>query len=81
MKTTSHNFDFKVTSENKIYYIEVKTTTGNIQNSKDFPLIFATKEWEWIDNNQQDNASHIIIRVFDIEGTPKAYFLKQALSI
>lgn len=81
LKTTSHDFDFKVITENEVCYIEVKTTTGNIRNSKDFPLIFATKEWEWIDNNQGGNASHIIIRVFDIEGTPKAYFLKQALSI
>ena len=81
LKTTSHDFDFKVKADNKTYYIEVKTTTGDIKNSTDFPLIFATKEWEWIDINAQDDTSHIIVRVFDIEGNPKAYFLKQTLDI
>lgn len=80
LRTTSHNFDFVISTDNKKYYIEVKTTIGNIKYSRDFPLIFETKEWEWIDNSNAD-ASHYIVRVFDIEGTPKAYFLKQETSI
>ena len=81
--TNNHDFDFIVSFNSKIIYIEVKTTVGNIKNSKDFPLIFETKEWEWIDKSQEQEREtlHYIVRVFDIEGTPKAYFLKQTLSI
>ena len=81
LKTTSHDFDFIVTHNGKIIYIEVKTTTGNIKKSKDFPLIFETTEWEWIDVNCIDNAQHYIVRVFDVENNPKAYFLKQELNV
>lgn len=81
LATTIHDFDFIVSQNGKTIYIEVKTTVGNIENSKDFPLIFETKEWAWIDKNQDEETLHYIVRVFDIEGTPKAYFLKQALSI
>lgn len=80
LKTTPHNFDFIIKTHNKEYYIEVKTTIGNIKNSIDFPLIFEPTEWEWIDNCSE-NSTHFIVRVFDIEGTPKAYFLRQELSI
>lgn len=79
--TTSHDFDFIVSYNGKTIYIEVKTTVGNIENSKDFPLIFETKEWAWIENNPNKDSLYYIVRVFDIEGTPKAYFLKQSLSI
>lgn len=81
LNTTSHDFDFVVTYNCKSIYIEVKTTVGNIKSSKDFPLIFGTKEWEWIDVNTSDNALHYIVRVFDVENNPKAYFLKQELHI
>lgn len=81
LATTIHDFDFIVSKNGKTIYIEVKTTVGNIENSKDFPLIFETKEWAWIDKNQDKETLHYIVRVFNIEGTPKAYFLKQALSI
>lgn len=80
LKTTSHDFDFIVSYNGKKIYIEVKTTVGDIKNSKDFPLIFETKEWELIDNAPKDSL-HYIVRVFDVEGTPKAYFLKQQLSV
>ena len=79
--TTSHDFDFVVSHNGKTIYIEVKTTVGNIKCSKDFPLIFETKEWEWIDVNRTDNAQHYIVRVFDVENNPKAYFLKQELRV
>jgi hypothetical protein len=59
----------------------VKTTVGNIKSSKDFPLIFGTKEWEWIDVNNEDDALQYIVRVFDVENSPKAYFLKQELNV
>lgn len=81
MNTTSHDFDFVVSYNDKTIYIEVKTTVGNIKSSKDFPLIFETKEWEWIDVNNSDNAMHYIVRVFDVENSPKAYFLKQELNV
>lgn len=81
LKTTSHDFDFVVSYNEKIAYIEVKTTVGTIYNSKDFPLIFEPKEWEWIDVNNEDNALHYIVRVFDVENNPKAYFLKQELNV
>lgn len=83
LKTTSHDFDFVVSHNGKTIYIEVKTTVGTIRsNSKDFPLIFEPKEWEWIDVNNSEDSLHYIVRVFDIEGpTPKAYFLKQTLNI
>lgn len=81
LKTTAHDFDFIVPHNGKTIYIEVKTTVGNIKNSKDFPLIFEPKEWEWIDVNNSDDALHYIVRVFDIEGSPKAYFLKQELNV
>ena len=81
LTTTAHDFDFIVSYNGKTIYIEVKTTVGNIKNSKDFPLIFETKEWEWIDNNQNMESLHYIVRVFDIEGTPKAYFLKQEVNV
>lgn len=80
LRTTSHNFDFIVNTNDKEYYIEVKTTTSSIRNSIDFPLIFEPKEWEWIDNCAE-NSIHYIVRVFDVEGTPKAYFLKQELNV
>ena len=57
------------------------STCKKVKLPKDFPLIFETKEWEWIDKNQERETLHYIVRVFDIEGTPKAYFLKQTLSI
>ena len=79
--TTPHDFDFIVSHNDRKIYIEVKTTIGNIKNSKDFPLIFETKEWEWIDKTQEKNTMHYIVRVFDIEGTPKAYFLKQEINV
>lgn len=81
LKTTKHDFDFYVTENDKHYYIEVKTTTGNIENCVTFPLIFEPKEWEWINHNHTENAFHYIVRVFDIENCPKAYFLKQELEI
>lgn len=81
LATTSHDFDFVVLYNEKTIYIEVKTTIGTIHNCKDFPLIFEPKEWEWINNNDDTNALHYIVRVFDIEGSPKAYFLKQKLEI
>lgn len=81
LKTTSHDFDFVVSHNEKTAYIEVKTTVGTIRNSKDFPLIFEPKEWEWIDVNNEDNALHYIVRVFDVENNPKAYFLKQELNV
>ncbi len=77
---TSHDFDFKLNHNGFLFYIEVKTTVGSVKNCRDFPLFFQTKEWEWIDNNTEQ-ASHYIIRVFDIETNPKAYFLKQTLEI
>ena len=42
-------------------------------------IIIEPKEWEWIDVNNEDNALHYIVRVFDVENYPKAYFLKQEL--
>lgn len=81
LNTTSHDFDFVVSYNGKSIFIEVKTTVGNIKCSKDFPLIFETKEWEWIDNLQNQGSLHYIVRVFDIEGSPKAYFLKQSLFV
>lgn len=81
LNTTTHDFDFVVLHNGKTIFIEVKTTVGNIKCSKDFPLIFETKEWEWIDVNSTDNAQHYIVRVFDVENNPKAYFLKQELRV
>lgn len=81
LMTTSHDFDFVVSHNGKTIYIEVKTTVGNIKSSKDFPLIFETKEWEWINVNSTDNALHYIVRVFDVENNPNAYFLKQVLNV
>lgn len=81
LNTTTHDFDFVVSHNGKTIFIEVKTTVGNIKYSKDFPLIFETKEWEWIDVNSTDNAQHYIVRVFDVENNPKAYFLKQELRV
>ena len=81
LNTTSHDFDFVVSHNGKNIFIEVKTTVGNIKCSKDFPLIFETKEWEWIDNLQNQGSLHYIVRVFYIEGSPKAYFLKQSLFV
>lgn len=81
LHTTSHDFDFVVSYNNKTIYVEVKTTSGNIKNSKIFPLIFEPKEWEWIDVNNEDDALHYIVRVFDVENNPKAYFLKQELNV
>ena len=81
LHTTSHDFDFVVSYNNKTIYVEVKTTSGNIKNSKNFPLIFEPKEWEWIDVNNEDDALHYIVRVFDVENSPKAYFLKQELNV
>ena len=81
LSTTSHDFDFVVSHKGKTIYIEVKTTVGTIRCSKDFPLIFEPKEWEWIDVNNEDNALHYIVRVFDVENNPKAYFLKQELNV
>lgn len=81
LTTTSHDFDFVVSHNEKTIYIEVKTTVGTIKNSIDFPLIFEPKEWEWIDHNNEDKAQHYIVRVFDIENSPKAYFLKQKLNV
>lgn len=81
LNTTTHDFDFVVSHHSKTIYIEVKTTVGNIKSSKDFPLIFESKEWEWIDQNNTDDATHYIVRVFDIEHSPKAYFLRQLLSV
>ncbi|MBO7576911.1 MAG: DUF3883 domain-containing protein, partial [Bacteroidales bacterium] len=81
LSTTPHDFDFVVSHNEKSIYIEVKTTVGSIRSSKDFPLIFEPKEWEWIDVNNEDNALHYIVRVFDVEKNPKAYYLKQELNV
>ena len=81
LNTTSHDFDFMISHNGKTIYIEVKTTVGNIKNSKDFPLIFETKEWEWIDTTHTQESLHYIVRVFDIENAPKAYFLKQEVNV
>ena len=81
LKTTSHDFDFVVMHNGKTIFVEVKTTVSSIKSSKDFPLYFETKEWEWIDINRIDNAQHYIVRVFDVENNPKAYFLKQELNV
>lgn len=81
LKTTPHDYDFVVTSNNKTYYIEVKTTTSSIRDSLNFVLTFERKEWEWIDNNSTENALHYIVRVFEVEKNPKAYYLRQELNV
>ena len=80
IKRTSHDYDFKVSYNNIDYYFEVKTTVSSVKRCSEFPLFFQTKEWEWIDNNT-DRSCHYIIRVFDVEKNPKAYFLKQMLDV
>lgn len=78
LKTTSHNYDFKVETEIKTIYIEVKSTVGRLEQSKDFPLFFETKEWLHIGiNNVNSNAVYLIARVFDVENSPSVYYLRQ----
>ena len=75
--TTSHDYDFEValTNGRKLFF-EVKTTIGNISESDLFPLNFQTKEWDYIEKT--DNSSkYVIVRVFAVETSPKAYYLQK----
>ena len=70
-----------------LYYLDAiwhkpdKTHISREEFDKRIAEIFETKEWEWIDKTQEKNTMHYIVRVFDIEGTPKAYFLKQEINV
>lgn len=75
--TTSHDYDFEVTlTEGRKLLFEVKTTVGNVSDSDLFPLNFQTKEWEYIEKTD-DNSKYIIVRVFAVETSPKAYYLQK----
>lgn len=75
--TTSHDYDFEVelTDGRKILF-EVKTTVGSVSKSDLFPLKFQTKEWDYIEKTD-DNSKYVIVRVFAVETSPKAYYLQK----
>ena len=75
--TTSHDYDFEVVlnGERKLLF-EVKTTVGDVSESDLFPLNFQTKEWDYIEK-ADDNSRYIIVRVFSVENSPKAYYLQK----
>lgn len=82
LKTTSHDYDFRINLPDQTIYIEVKSTIGKLEQSKAYPLIFETKEWKHVDlDSLESNDIHIIARVFDVEGTPSVYYLKQTTLI
>lgn len=75
--TTSHDYDFEVTlTDGKKILFEVKTTVGNVSESDLFPLNFQTKEWDYIEKTD-DNSKYVIVRVFAVETSPKAYYLQK----
>ena len=75
--TTSHDYDFEVTlTDGKKLLFEVKTTVGNVSESDLFPLNFQTKEWDYIEKTD-DNSKYVIVRVFAVETSPKAYYLQK----
>lgn len=78
LKTTRHDYDFKISSNKRVIYIEVKSTIGKLEQSSTYPLYFETKEWKHVDiENATSNSVHLIARVFDVEGTPSVYYLQQ----
>lgn len=75
--TTSHDYDFEVTLiDGRKLLFEVKTTVGNVSESDLFPLNFQTKEWDYIEMTD-DNSKYVIVRVFAVETSPKAYYLQK----
>ncbi len=75
--TTSHDYDFEVTLTNgRKLLFEVKTTVGNVSESDLFPLNFQTKEWDYIEKTD-NNSKYVIVRVFAVETSPKAYYLQK----
>lgn len=75
--TTSHDYDFEVSlTDGKKLLFEVKTTVGNVSESDLFPLNFQTKEWDYIEKTD-DNSKYVIVRVFAVETSPKAYYLQK----
>lgn len=75
--TTLHDYDFEVTlKDGRKLLFEVKTTVGNVSESDLFPLNFQTKEWDYIEKTD-DNSKYIIVRVFAVETSPKAYYLQK----
>ena len=75
--TTSHDYDFEVAlTDGKKLLFEVKTTVGNVSESDLFPLNFQTKEWDYIEKTD-DNSKYVIVRVFAVETSPKAYYLQK----
>lgn len=75
--TTSHDYDFEVAlTDGRKLLFEVKTTVGDVSQSDLFPLNFQTKEWDYIEKTD-DNSKYVIVRVFAVETSPKAYYLQK----
>jgi len=79
LKTTSHDYDFRVMTDKGVITIEVKSTIGKLEQSSIYPLYFETKEWKHVysNNNIMVDNIHLIARVFDVEGSPSVYYLRQ----
>ena len=75
--TTSHDYDFEVAlTDGRKLLFEVKTTVGDVSQSDLFPLNFQTKEWDYIEKTD-NNSKYVIVRVFAVETSPKAYYLQK----
>ena len=74
---TPHDYDFEVTlTDGRRLLFEVKTTVGDVSESDLFPLNFQTKEWGYIEKTD-DNSKYVIVRVFAVETSPRAYYLQK----
>lgn len=77
LSTTSHDYDFEVVlTDGRKLLFEVKTTVGDVSESDLFPLNFQTKEWGYIEKTD-DNSKYVIVRVFAVETSPRAYYLQK----
>ena len=75
--TTPHDYDFEVVlNDGRNLLFEVKTTVGDLSESDLFPLNFQTKEWDYIEKTD-DNSKYVIVRVFAVETSPRAYYLQK----
>ncbi len=72
-------YDIEFEAENgKTIYVEVKATTKQKGYIENMPI--SSREWSMVDEyNYSEDSSYLIMRVFDVNGTPDIYVMKAHL--
>lgn len=61
--------------DGKVIYIQVKTTTTNINSADKIALPISVREWRFVEETTEEQ-SYYLARVFNINGNPEVYYMK-----